>query len=134
MATEAPKEEPAQVKEEMEGSKAPEESGVAEEPEAVEEPEHTEEQKGDCRGGLTNETGKAIKQATVAAPTNTTTPATPANPTLSPAAPTSSFAWPPVDKPSEHERPKQWNNRKIGLLEGPYHPSIAVYRKCGSEI
>lgn len=43
MVTEAPKEEPAQVKEETGGCKAPEESGVAEEPQAVEESEHTEE-------------------------------------------------------------------------------------------
>lgn len=43
MATEAPKEELAQVKEKTEGYKAPEKSGVAEESQAVEEPEDTEE-------------------------------------------------------------------------------------------
>lgn len=42
MATEAPKEEPAQIKEETEGYKALEESSMAEEPQAVEELEHTE--------------------------------------------------------------------------------------------
>ncbi|PUU76028.1 hypothetical protein B9Z19DRAFT_1066953 [Tuber borchii] len=64
VATEAPKEEPAQVKEETEGSKVPEESGVAEEPQVVEEPEHTEEHKETVGVGQTNETGEAIKQGT----------------------------------------------------------------------
>ena len=104
MATEAPKEEPAQVKEETErsreeteGSKAPEESGMAEELQGIEVPE---EQKETVGVDQTNETGEAIKPATVAAPTTATTLAIPATPTASPAAPTSPLAEPPVDKPS----------------------------------
>jgi len=103
VATEAPSEKPAQVKEETEGSKASEESGVAEEPLAVEEPEDTKEKKETVGAGQTNETGEAIKPATVAAPTTATTPATA---TSSAAAPASSLAELPVENPSspvEHE-------------------------------
>ncbi|PUU72824.1 CRAL-TRIO domain-containing protein [Tuber borchii] len=103
VATEAPSEEPAQVKEETEGPKVPEESGVAEEPQGVKESEDTEEQKETVGVGQTNEAGEAIKPATVAAPTTATTPATP---TSSAAAPASSLAELPADKPSspvEHE-------------------------------
>ena len=71
----------------------------------MEEPENTEEQKETVGVGQANESGEAIKQAIIAAPSTATTIATP---TASPAAPTPSLAEPPVEKPSspvEHDVP-----------------------------
>ena len=139
MATEALKEEPAQVKEEMEGCKAPEESGAAEELQAVERPEHTEEQK-ETEGLV--KLMKPVRQSN-RPPLPLLLPLPPPPPLL--------FLLPPLLLPLPNPRLKNpllllntrpmchlrsrlktvEKSRKSDFLEGPCLVSIAVYRKCG---